>query len=216
MNDGQEVKENQDVELKNDATSAPETEAVAEVEEVTGIEVVTPEEAAPSEEDKVAALEAQVKDFQNKFLRARADLENFRKRSEREKADAVKRANRNILMDLLDVNDNFERATTSVSDEKDPFVVGVLMIRKQLQDTLSQQGVEEVGALHRPFDPYLHEAFAYEPSEEHPENVVIEVFQKGYRYQGQLLRAAKVKVSAAPLEAPTEEAAADEGSAESA
>lgn len=214
MNDGQEVKENQDVELKNDETGAPDNEAVAEVEEVTGIEVVTPEEATPSGEDKVAALEAQVKDFQNKFLRARADLENFRKRSEREKADAVKRANRNILMDLLDVNDNFERATTSISDETDPFVVGVLMIRKQLQDTLSQQGVEEVEAMHRPFDPYLHEAFAYEPSDAHPENVVIEVFQKGYRYQGQLLRAAKVKVSAAPL-APAEEAASDEDSPES-
>lgn len=205
MNEGQEVQENQEGEVKNDETAANPAEAVAEAEEVTGIEVVNAEEAEPAEEDRVAELEAQVKDFQNKFLRARADLENFRKRSEREKQDAVKRANRGLLSDLLDVNDNFERATTSITDEKDPFVVGVLMIRKQLQDTLNQNGLEEVDALHKPFDPYLHEAFAYEPSADHPENVVIEVFQKGYKHQGQLLRAAKVKVSAAPA-APAEEA----------
>ncbi|CAM2008878.1 nucleotide exchange factor GrpE [Acanthopleuribacter pedis] len=207
MNDGQEVQENQEGEVKNDETKDTPPEAVAEAEEVTGIEVVNPAETEPTEEDRVAELEAQVKDFQNKFLRARADLENFRKRSEREKQDAVKRANRGLLTDLLDVNDNFERATTSITDEKDPFVVGVLMIRKQLQDTLTQNGLEEVEALERPFDPYLHEAFAYEPSAEYPENTVIQVFQKGYKHQGQLLRAAKVKVSAAPAE-PVEEAAA--------
>jgi molecular chaperone GrpE len=72
------------------------------------------------------------------------------------------------------------------------------MIYKQLCDVLTQNGVEEINALGRLFDPYLDEALAREVSTEHPENTVLEVFQKGFRFHGSLLRAAKVKVAVAP------------------
>jgi len=156
---------------------------------------VVAEDPQPSNNDEVAALRTENENLRNQVLRARADFENARRRTDREKQDAIRFANKRIFFELLGVMDNFERAMGASQDPEDPFTVGILMIQKQLEEVLTQNGVKEVPALNQAFDPYLHEAFAKEPSSEHPENTVIEVFQKGYKFHDQLLRPATVKVS---------------------
>lgn len=146
--------------------------------------------------DRVARLEQENEALKTRVLRAQADMENYRKRSERERLDSIKYANKRIFLELLEVIDNFDRALTAVTDPKDNFVIGVNMIHKQLTDVLSQNGVEEINPAGRLFDPYLDEALAQEVTTEHEENMVIEVFQKGFRFQGTLLRPSKVKVAA--------------------
>lgn len=150
------------------------------------------EEPADAE---LAKLREENASLRNQVLRARADFENAKRRTEREKQDAIKFANKKIFFQLLGVMDNFERAMGASLDPEDPFVVGITMIQKQLEEVLTQNGVQEVAALNQPFDPYNHEAFAKEETNEVPDNTVIEVFQKGYKFFDHLLRPATVKVS---------------------
>jgi molecular chaperone GrpE len=157
--------------------------------------------------------EKEVEALKTRLLRSHADMENFKRRFERDKQDSIKFANKNIFLQLLDVLDNFDRAFSAAPDPKDNFVIGVNMIYKQLGEVLTQNGVEEINAMGRLFDPYLDEALAKEVSTEHPESTVLEVFQRGFRFHGSLLRPAKVKVAVAPEpeiidseEAPDEEA----------
>jgi molecular chaperone GrpE len=152
-----------------------------------------------------SALEAQVEnlkkenfDLKDQMLRKAAEFDNFRKRSERERSEAYKRARKDVLLDLLPVLDNFERAMASMSDsmENDAFTQGVELIYKQFQDLLKRLGVEPIDAVGKTFDPHLHEAVMMEPSDEHEVNTVITEFQKGYTLGDQLLRPAQVKVAA--------------------
>ncbi len=179
------------------------------VEEETGIEVEaeseeagepTSEEVIQSLKQEIESLKAQNQDYAARFLRAHADLENFKKRSGREKQESIKFANKQIFLQTLNVLDNFERALAAAEDPQDNFVIGVEMIRKQLQEVLTQNGVEEIEASGKPFDPYLHEAIAKEPSDEFDDNVVMEVFQRGFRFQGALLRPSKVKVATGKMD----------------
>ena len=182
------------VEITEETAIEPLEQQTTDLDEDTVKEV----QVDPSDNDVVAALRTENENLRNQVLRARADFENARRRTDREKQDAIRFANKRIFFQLLGVMDNFERAIGASQDPEDPFTVGVLMIQKQLEDVLTQNGVQEVPALNRPFDPYLHEAFAKETSSEHPENTVIEVFQKGYKFNDQLLRPATVKVSTSP------------------
>ena len=189
-----------------------EAEQAAEQEKEDGIEIVdsevveASEEAEPAESEVedpdtlVARLQEENKALNTRVLRAHADLENFKRRSERDRRDSIRYANKKIFLEILSVLDNFDRALAAVVDPKDNFVIGVEMIRKQLTDVLTQNGVEEINSKGRLFDPYLDEAIGKEPTSEHEENMVIEVFQKGYRFQGQLLRASKVVVAVPPIE----------------
>lgn len=179
-------------------TLAPEAvpnQEVAEGEDVE--ETITNSEPATEENvsSELERLREENQSLRNQVLRTRADFENARRRTEREKQDSIRFANKRIFFDLLGVMDNFERAVAACTETEDPFVEGVLMIQKQLEDVLTQNGVKEVPALNHPFDPYNHEAFAKETHPEVPENTVIEVFQKGYKFFDQLLRPATVKVS---------------------
>ena len=181
-------------------TREPETvQSEAVQPEAVQPEAIQPEAVeAETPQMEIERLGEEAKSWQDRFMRARADFENFKRRAAREKQESVKYANKSILMRLLDVLDNFERALDAATDPQDSFVIGVNMIYRQLSDVLGQSGVEELDAEGKSFDPYYHEAFAQEPSDEHPENTVTEVFQKGYKFGGQLLRPAKVKVSTGP------------------
>lgn len=132
-----------------------------------------------------------------RFLRAQADFENFRRRTRQEKEDMMKYAAADLIASLLPVIDNFERALEAgkASDPASSLLQGVEMIYKQLKDTLASAGLEEIDCLGKPFDPFQHEAVMREPSEEHEEGTVIEVFQKGYRFKERVIRPAMVKVS---------------------
>ena len=191
-----EPEESEDPETENGGETGEAAEADGSDETAAKIEGL---------ESRIDELIELNRELNTRFLRARADLENYKKRSEREKQESIKFANKKIFLQTLNVLDNFERALAAVIDPEDSFVVGVEMIRKQLQDVLTQNGVEEIDAAGKTFDPYLHEAIAKEPTNQHPENTVIEVFQKGFRFQDTLLRPAKVTVAAAmEEESPSE------------
>ena len=118
----------------------------------------------------------------------------------REKENQVQQEKARILLDVLSVVDNFDRALTAVTDPKEPLAMGLIMVHKQIMDFLRGQGMEEIESQDQPFDPYLHEALAQKETDEVPDHTVIEVFRKGYKLDGKLLRAAQVKVAITPTD----------------
>lgn len=150
-----------------------------------------------SERDNVEQASQKMEDEEDantKFLRLMADFQNYRKRADKEKSDIYARANENIMLGLLAVIDNFERAIEHESkDEK--YAEGMQLIFKQLIDVLKSSGLEEIKALDEDFDPNIHNAVMTCDSDEHESGKVVEVLQKGYLLNGRLLRASMVKVS---------------------
>lgn len=133
-------------------------------------------------------------DANTKFIRLMADFQNYRKRADKEKSEIYARANEGIMLGLLTVIDNFERAIEHESkDEK--YAEGMQLIFKQLMDVLQASGLEEIKALDEDFDPNIHDAVMTCDSDEHESGKVVEVLQKGYMLNGRLLRASMVKVS---------------------
>lgn len=167
-----------------------ETEAAAEEE----AEVV--EETEPTAEELLAAKEAEIAEGINRLQRNMAEFDNFRKRTIKEKSQMYEKGAKEVLDKLLPVIDNFERAFDAATDEHkdDPFVKGIDMIYKQVLGMLDELGVEEIEAKGQPFDPELHHAVQHEESEDHDENIVAEVYQKGYTYKDTVLRYSMVKV----------------------
>ena len=130
-------------------------------------------------------------------LRDRADLENTRKRLQREKEDAVKYANASLLERLLPIVDNFELGLMAArqAPEAAAVVNGMAMVQKQLEGFLSENGMQSIAAGGEKFDPNLHDALGEEPSAGVPEGHVIRVQRKGYKLKDRLLRPASVFVS---------------------
>jgi molecular chaperone GrpE len=132
--------------------------------------------------------------MREKYLRALADFDNYRKRVERERADTARSAVAEPLRGFLGVVDNLDRALRAGGSLAD-LRSGVEMIRRQTDDLLKQYGVEAVEAVGQPFDPAIHEAVIRVEDPEVDEQTVSEEFQKGYRHHGRLLRPAMVKVA---------------------
>ena len=151
----------------------------------------------PTAEEQMAALQAEVTKNRDDLLRGRADLENTRKRLQREKEDAVKYANASLLERLLPVVDNFELGLSAAksSPETAAIVSGMAMVQKQLESFLSESGMQTLGAPGEKFDPNLHDALGEEGSDEVPEGQVLRVQRKGYKLKERLLRPASVFVS---------------------
>lgn len=182
---------------QEDATASQNTgeESAENVE--AEIEIVDEDEDDEDEEDsELERLKDENQRLKTSTLRAHADLENFKKRASRERQEAIKYANKNVFIEILNVLDNFDRAMEAVPDPKDNFVIGVGMIQRQLLEVLTQNGVEIIDAVNKPFDPYLHEAIAREETDAFEEGTIMDVFQKGFTFNGSLLRPSKVKVSA--------------------
>ncbi len=156
------------------------------------------ESAAPATiEEKLEAAEKQAQENHERFLRAAAELDNFRKRKEREVSDLRKYANQSLLRELLGVVDNLERALASSGEngKSEGLVEGVDMTLTELLKIFDQFGVKPIEALDKPFDPSIHEAVMQEPSDTVPANTVLKEFQKGYMLRERLLRPAMVVVS---------------------
>jgi molecular chaperone GrpE len=149
-------------------------------------------------ETKEAPTKEEV-DWKSKYYYLAADYENFRKRSEKERDDVRKFGSQNILSDLLQVVDNFERTTDMLKTDQDPkiknIVTGIDMVNKQLLDTLGKYGLEQIEAIGKDFDPHFHEAMSQEYAEGKKPNEVIKEFQKGYILNGRVIRPSKVVVS---------------------
>ena len=161
------------------------------------------EETAP--EDRVADLEAQLAEAKNQFLRKAADFENFRKRMNREKQDAIDFANQSLLSDLIPVLDDFDRALQSAESSRDFIALyeGLGMIAKRLSSTLeSKWGLKSYAAAGAPFDPNFHEALMIEKSSAVTEQTVQMDLLKGYTLKDRVIRSAKVKVLIPDPEAP--------------
>jgi len=141
-------------------------------------------------------LKKEVDELKDRYLRAAAEMDNQRKRLEREKNDYFQFALSDVLKELLAVLDNFERALKSPEDHADgkSFREGIELIRKQILDLLAKRGVTPLDALHKKFDPAVHQAVLSEESENVEEPEVGEILQTGYLLNERLLRPAMVKV----------------------
>jgi len=140
---------------------------------------------------------AKADEYFDKLLRLQADFENFKKRLEREKVDFIKYANEGLIIRLLNILDDFERAIESAKNSNDSKTLfqGIEMIRQHFQEALEEKGLNKIDPKGEPFDPERHEAVMHIETDEHPENTVVEVLRKGYGLNGKILRPAVVKVS---------------------
>ena len=160
----------------------------------------SPEAASGADsEDAMAGLQADLDRFRDLALRSQADFENYKKRAAREKEDAVKYANSALLQRLVSILDNFELglAAAKTEGEQSPVYSGMVLVQKQLNDLLEENGLQAIEAEGKKFDPNLHEAIAHEPSES-AEETVIRQARRGYRFKDRLLRPARVVVSSGP------------------
>lgn len=149
---------------------------------------------SPESEPAEAAAPAAGTDFKDRYMRAVADFENFRKRTEREKADFFRYAVAAVLKDILPVLDNFDRALEH-AEEGDDFHKGVLLIYKQLFEVLQRNGLKPIDESGVHFDPNIHEAVVREEDPSVPNHTVTTILQKGYFLHERLLRPALVKVA---------------------
>lgn len=152
----------------------------------------------PTVAELLAAKEQEARDNWDKFIRERADLENYRKRVNREKEELLNYGNKSLLEEILPVVDNLERAL-SHADEESPsaLVEGIRMTHGILISALKKFGVTPVESIGQPFNPDFHQAMTQVPSDQHPANTVVDEFQKGYLLKERLLRPAMVSVSTA-------------------
>jgi molecular chaperone GrpE len=157
-------------------------------------------------DEAVAAAQKERDAYKEQFLRAVADFDNYRKRIERERRELSEYAAADVLLDLLPIIDNFERAlstsalgaTADRQADFEAFKRGVELIHKQMLDLLRKRGVTRIDALGTDFDPNIHQAVIHEPSEEHREGEVMEELQHGYKLGDRLLRPSMVKVAKRP------------------
>jgi molecular chaperone GrpE len=148
-------------------------------------------------EEKIAELEAQLAETRDQLLRKAADFENFRKRMNQEKQSAIEYANQSLLLDIIPIIDDFERAIQAGEGSSDltAFLEGVKMIEKRLTNQLEAKwGLKRFSAAGEPFDPNIHEALLMEKSPDVSEAVVQEDLVRGYLLKDRVIRAAKVKV----------------------
>jgi molecular chaperone GrpE len=147
---------------------------------------------------------AEVAEWQDRFLRKAAELENFRKRSEKEKADSVLLAKSSVLIEFLPVADACERALKMLDEDQNgsdglqQYQQGVELLYKQVLDVLSRTGVEAMETEGKPFDPHRHEALSREETLDFEEGTVIRELRRGYFFKERLLRPAQVVVAAQP------------------
>ena len=189
----QEVKEEEDIaENSGGAGGADNNEIPGEQaqEAADGAAELTPEE-------KIAELEAQIADLRDQLLRKAADFENFRKRNNQDKQNAIEYANQSLLLDIIPIIDDLERAIQAGEGSSDvkAHLEGVKMIEKRLTSQLETKwGLKRFTSEGEPFDPNRHEALMVEKAPDIAEAVVKEDLSRGYLLKDRVIRASKVKV----------------------
>jgi molecular chaperone GrpE len=149
----------------------------------------------------VNAAKAEVAEWQDRFLRKAAEFENYRKRTEKERADAMMLAKSSVLIEFLPVLDACERALKSFSESQNAslglpqYREGVELLYKQVLDTMSRIGVVPMETEGKHFDPHLHEALSREETSDFEENTIVKEFRRGYLIKDKLLRPAQVIVA---------------------
>jgi molecular chaperone GrpE len=189
--------------------TVPEQPSVEENPQVVSEETVSGESEAaeasveqPSESEvELARLAAECEMLKDKLLRARAEFDNHRKRVLREGEQARIAAAQGIVRDLLPVADNLERALAHAEDPASALAEGVRMVLRQFMDVLAARGLAAIPAIGVPFDPNVHEALSYMPSDEHEAGMVMNEFERGYCLGSAVLRPSRVVVSSGMPEA---------------
>jgi len=158
------------------------------------------DQAEADESEEPESPEAEVEKWRNLAHRNQAELENFRKRMARDKMEAVQYSNLSLLEELLPIIDNFEMGLTAAKDVSEESVIyqGMSMVLEQMQNFLTEHGVEPIEAVNQNFDPNLHEAMEQRHDDEVPEGDVIQEIRRGYKCKDRLLRASNVVVSKGP------------------
>jgi molecular chaperone GrpE len=156
-----------------------------------------PRDAPAAKAEELAAKTQELDRLQDRYLRLQAELENFKKRTAREKAEFLKFAHEGVVLEFLPVLDGLERALRAAraAAGSDSLIEGLEMIVRLFRNALDKAGVKAVEALGQPFDPTVHQAVAMEDGDGDP--LVVEEVQKGYCIEGRVLRPAMVKVSRA-------------------
>ena len=190
-----EFDEKVELENENIETGNQQNETDNETEETADENIENKEETC---EEKIAKLELEVQEWKNSYTRKLAEFQNFTKRKETEVSEMKKYASEGIIIKLLDNIDNLERAENASAETKnfDALVEGVNMILRNLKYMLSEEGVEEVEADKGvQFNPYEHQAMMTEEKDGLDNDVIVQVFQKGYKLKGKVIRPAMVTVN---------------------
>lgn len=188
---------NNEPDIEDSKIKSPEGSDVKSPEdsELKGTSEDVVQDYSADKDEKIAELTKEAEELNQKYLRLAADFQNFKRRSEKEKEDIYAYANEKIVVELLDVIDNFERALEHSQDKEGSFAEGVNMIFKQFRGVLEKNGVEEIAAYGETFDPNYHHAVLTEETEKFESGKVTQVVQKGYMLNNKVIRPAMVKVA---------------------
>lgn len=190
-----------EVEIKNDNTESSE-----EIDRPTDDEeTVAGEESGSSDGEEeivvpnslIEGYEEKLKEKEDRFLRLAAEFDNYKKRTARQFENMTISSVERVITPLLEVVDNFQRALDSADRNSDfeSLKKGMELIYQQLQGILEREGVEEIEAVGKPFDPNLHDAMMQVASDEYGEGIVVQEMMKGYRIKDKVIRHARVVVS---------------------
>ena len=188
----EEILENEEI---NDTA---EEETVEEAEEAVAEEPETEKEKGSffKKKEKKDKKDEKIEELTDRLTRQMAEFDNFRKRTEKEKANMYAIGAKDIIEKILPVVDSFERGLATVENpEEDPFADGMNKVYKQFTTALDELGVTVIEAVGKEFDPNLHNAVMHVEDEEDGENIVVEEFLKGYMYKGSVVRHSMVKVA---------------------
>lgn len=198
---GEEVPQESDPTISVDTT-------FADADILSGSDDGQSDAAVSALQQQIESLTAELDERNSQYKRIAADFENFRRRTQREKADLENQVKSDTISDLLPVIDNFERARSQIKPQTDSEMnihKSYQGVYKQLVDCLKRVGVSPMRAEGEMFDPNLHNAVMREPTSEHEEGIVIEDLMRGYILGDRVLRHAMVKVAAAPDSSATEQ-----------
>jgi len=184
--------------MNEELTGLVEEKEKGEENEVLALDENGDEVAEENIEDlkcRLSEQAARAEEYFQRLARLQADFENYRRRTAREREELVKFATEQLIVSLLPVVDNFERALASGRENPDKLLEGVEMIYRQLFDLLAAEGLAPVPAAGEKFDPARHEAVSQVESSEHVDNIILEEFRRGYYLKDKVIRPAMVRVA---------------------
>ena len=148
--------------------------------------------------DETVSLKQTIEELQNKLLRTHADFDNYRKRTRLEKEESAKYAAARLIESLLPAYDNLQRAVNSSNEATnlESFQQGVEMVYRQIEQILTQEGLQQINAVGQPFNPELHQAVMQVETDEYESGIVVEELQTGYKFKDKVIRPSMVKVNA--------------------
>lgn len=182
---------------KDNKTHGMNGKAPGENMEDKGRETVHGETVQDEMTAKIDMLEKELEDWKSAYTRKLADFQNYSKRKDNELAEMKKFAAEGLILKILDNVDNLERAVLASKENKDidSLIAGLDMVLKGIKEVLVSEGLEEIEADGKEYDPYEHQAMMVENIDEKENNTVLDVFNKGYKLKGKVIRPAMVKVN---------------------